>query len=179
MSLRWYVIQTHSGFENKVSEAISEKAQRLNLQSSFSDILVPAEEVVEIRKGKKINVSRKFLPGYVLVRMEMNDQTWHLVHSITRVNGFLGEGHGKKPTPISDEEAMRMLGKVEESIEKKKYAIYFEVGEEIRVIDGPFQSFNGIVEEVDEEKARLKVSVMIFGRATPVTLEYNQVEKTS
>ncbi|MFV0431521.1 MAG: transcription termination/antitermination protein NusG [Alphaproteobacteria bacterium] len=179
MALRWYVIQAYSGFEKKVAETIREQRVRQGLEDKIEQVLVPAEEVVELRRGKKVNAERKFFPGYVLARMEMTDETWHLVKSTPRVNGFLGEGQGKRPTPISDAEAEHILDQIQEGLDKPKYAINFEIGEQIRVIDGPFQSFNATVEEIDDEKARLKVAVSIFGRSTPVELEFNQVEKLS
>lgn len=179
MAMRWYVIQAYSGFEKKVAETIKEQRAKQNLESQIEEVLVPAEEVVELRRGKKVNAERKFFPGYVLIRMEMTDQTWHLVKSTPKVNGFLGEGSGNRPTPMSDQEAEYILNQVVELAEKPRYAIRFEVGEQIRVIDGPFQSFNAVVEEVNDEKARLKVAVSIFGRSTPVELDFDQVEKLS
>lgn len=179
MALRWYVVQAYSGFEKKVAETIRDQRVRQGLEDKIEQVLVPAEEVVELRRGKKVNAERKFFPGYVLVRMEMTDETWHLVKSTPRVSGFLGEAHGKRPTPISDSEAEHILNQIQEGIEKPKYAISFEIGEQVRIIDGPFQSFNATVEKVDAEKARLEVAVSIFGRSTNVDLEFNQVEKLS
>ena len=175
MSLQWYVIQVFSGFEKKVAQSIKEQAQQKGMAGLIEDVLVPTDSVVEMRKNKKVNAERKFFPGYVLAKMEMTDETWHLVKNTPKVNQFLGSR--SKPMPISDKEADRLLNQIKEGIERPKPAITFEIGEQVRVSDGPFTSFNGTVEEIDEEKARLKVSVSIFGRPTPVELEYAQVEK--
>ena len=175
MTMRWYVIHVYSGFEKKVAQAIREQAEQKGWTDRFEEILVPTEEVVEVKRGAKISSERKFFPGYVLIRMEMSDETWHLVKNTAKVTGFLG-GRGK-PSPISDAEAARIMRQVQEGIERPKPSITFEIGEQVRVCDGPFTSFNGFVEDVDEEKARLKVAVSIFGRATPVELEFLQVEK--
>ena len=175
MASRWYVIHVYSGFEKKVATAIREKAEQKGLAERFEEILVPTEEVVEVKRGAKVSAERKFFPGYVLIKMDLDDQTWHLVKNTAKVTGFLG-GRGR-PSPISDAEAARIMRQVQEGIERPKPSITFEVGEQVRVSDGPFTSFNGVVEEVDEEKSRIKVAVSIFGRATPVELEYSQVEK--
>jgi transcriptional antiterminator NusG len=175
MANRWYVIHVYSGFEKKVATAIREQAEQKGLGERFEEILVPTEEVVEVRRGSKVSSERKFFPGYVLVKMDMDDETWHLVRNTAKVTGFLG-GRGR-PSPITEAEAARIMHQVQEGIERPKPSITFEIGEQVRVCDGPFTSFNGTVEDVDEEKARVKVAVSIFGRATPVELEYSQVEK--
>ncbi|WP_431283963.1 transcription termination/antitermination protein NusG [Humitalea sp. 24SJ18S-53] len=174
--LKWYVVHVYSGFEKKIAEQIKQQAEQKGLADAFGDILVPTEEVVEVRKGQKIASERKFFPGYVLVKMAMTDDAWHLVKDTPKVTGFLGTKN--KPTPISEAEAQRVVKQVQEGVDKpKRPSIIYEVGEQVRVADGPFTSFNGTVEEVDEERSRLKVSVSIFGRSTPVELEYAQVEK--
>ncbi|MDX9689300.1 MAG: transcription termination/antitermination protein NusG [Proteobacteria bacterium] len=175
MAHRWYVIHVYSGFEKKVAQTIRETALKNGLEDYFSEILVPTEEVVEIRRGKKVNAERKFIPGYVLIKMDLTDESWHLVKNTAKVTGFLGANG--KPSPISEKEAQRILNQVQEGFEHPKPSVTFEVGEQVRVAEGPFASFNGIVEDVDEGKSRLKVAVSIFGRATPVELEYTQVEK--
>ena len=175
MAQRWYVIHVYSGFEKKVAQTVRETAIKKGLEDYFSEILVPTEEVVELRRGSKVKAERKFFPGYVLIKMDLTDESWHLVKNTAKVTGFLGSG--SKPSPITEKEAQRILHQVQEGIEHPKPSVMFEVGEQVRVADGPFASFNGIVEDVDEGKARLKVAVSIFGRATPVELEYSQVEK--
>jgi transcription termination/antitermination protein NusG len=175
MANRWYVIHVYSGFEKKVAAAIREQAEQKGLSDMFEEILVPTEEIIEIKRGAKVSAERKFFPGYVLIKMDMSDETWHLVKNTAKVTGFLGSRG--RPAPISDGEAMRIMRQVQEGIERPKPSVTFEVGEQVRVCDGPFTSFNGLVEDVDEEKARIKVAVSIFGRATPVELEYSQVEK--
>ena len=174
MEQRWYIVHTYSGFEKKVAQAIGEQAER-SMPNLFEKILVPTEEVVEMRRGQKVSSERKFFPGYVLIKMVMTNESWHLVKNTSKVTGFLGAAG--EPIPISQTEAERILRQVQEGVERPKSLITFEVGEMVRVSDGPFSSFNGMVEEVDEDKARVKVSVSIFGRATPVELEYTQVEK--
>lgn len=175
MTMRWYVIHVYSGFENKVTESLREQIQKKGLEEKFGDILVPSHEVMEVRRGKKVAREKKFFPGYILIQMDLNDETWHLVKATPKITGFLG-GKGR-PSPLSDTEAQRLLHQVEEGVSGPANEIVFEIGEQLRVCDGPFASFNGVVEEVDQEKNRLKVMVSIFGRSTPVDLDYTQVEK--
>ena len=175
MSHRWYIVHAYSNFEKKVAETIREQAGIQGLADKISEVLVPTEEVVEIRRGHKVNAERKFFPGYVLVKMELDDETFHLIKQTPKVTGFLGSG--SKPMPVSDAEVDRIMSQVKEGIERPKPSVTFEIGEQVRVCDGPFASFNGLVEDIDEERARLKVAVSIFGRPTPVELEYGQVEK--
>ena len=175
MAKRWYVVHVYSGFERKIAQQIKEQAAQQGLADLVDEVLVPAEDVVEVRRGQKVNAERKFFPGYVLVNMEMTDQTWHLIKDTPKVTGFLGSK--TRPSPISAAEAERIIKQSAEGVERARPAVLFEIGEQVRVADGPFTSFNGTVEDVDEEKGRLKVSVSIFGRSTPVELEYSQVEK--
>ena len=175
MAKRWYIVQAYSNFERKVAEAIREKVAQNKLESLFEDVIVPTEKVVEMRRGRKVDAERKFFPGYVLVKMDLTDEAYHLIKNTPKVTGFLGAD--KKPMPISDAEAARILHQVQEGIERPKPSVTFEVGEQVRVSDGPFASFNGVVEEVDDARSRVKVAVSIFGRATPVELEFGQVEK--
>lgn len=175
MTARWYVIHVYSGFEQKIKASIEEQAEKKGLADDIEEILVPTEEVVEVKRGQRVNSERKVFPGYVLVKMEMSDAAWHLIKDTDKVTGFLGGG--KKPVPISQKEAEAMMKQIEEGVDSPRAAVLFDIGEELRVIDGPFASFNGIVEEIDEVKQKLKVSVSIFGRATPVELDYGQVEK--
>jgi len=176
MAKRWYVVHAYSGFEKHVKRSLQERVKRAGMEDEFGEILVPTEEVVEMRGGQKRKSERKFFPGYVLVQMEMNDSTWHLVKECPKVMGFIG-GTADKPAPISDREAAAILQRVEDGVEKPKPKTLFEPGEVVRVTDGPFADFNGVVEEVNYEKSRLQVAVLIFGRSTPVELEFSQVEK--
>ncbi|MCU7817677.1 MAG: transcription termination/antitermination protein NusG [gamma proteobacterium symbiont of Lucinoma myriamae] len=177
MSLRWYVVQAFSGYEKSVKRSLEERIIRFDMQSKFGEILVPTEEVVEMRDGKKRRSERKFFPGYVLVEMEMDDDSWHLVKDAPRVLGFIG-GKKDKPAPISQKEVDSILNRIQEGTDKPKPKVLFEAGELVRIIDGPFNDFNGVVEEVDYDKSRMRVSVSIFGRSTPVDLLFIQVEKT-
>ena len=176
MALRWYVVHAYSNFENKVKQALEDRIKREGLEQYFGKILVPTEEIVEMRMGQQRKSERKFFPGYVLVQMELTDETWHLVKDVPRVLGFIG-GTSDRPAPISEKEAMSILNRVEEGVNKPRPKILFEAGEVIRVIDGPFKDFNGVVEEVNYEKNKLKISVLIFGRSTSVELGFGQVEK--
>jgi transcription termination/antitermination protein NusG len=175
MTARWYIVHAYSNFEKKVAESIEEKAKQKGLSHLFEKILVPTEKVVEVRRGRKVDAERKFFPGYVLVRANLTDEAYHLIKNTPKVTGFLGTD--SKPIPIPDKEADRILMQVQEGVERPKSAMSFEIGEQVRVADGPFASFNGFVQEVDQERSRLKVEVSIFGRATPVDLEFSQVEK--
>lgn len=175
MSKRWYIVHAYSNFEKKVADSIREQAKQKGLEDLFEHILVPTEKVVEVRRGRKVDAERKFFPGYVLVKMDMTDEAFHLIKNTPKVSGFLGAD--QRPVPISQAEADRILQQVQEGVDRPKPSVNFEIGEQVRVSDGPFASFNGVVEGVDEERARLKVEVSIFGRATPVELEFGQVEK--
>lgn len=175
MAAKWYIVHAYSNFEKKVAEAIRAEAAQQGLEDKFEEVLVPTEEVVEVRRGRKVNAERKYFPGYVLVKMDMTDEAYHLVKDTPRVTGFLGSG--RRPTPVPEAEVRRIMGQMEEDAERPRPTVSYDVGETVRVIDGHFQSFNGLVEEVDDEKGVLKVAINIFGRATPVELEYAQVEK--
>ena len=175
MALRWYVLHVYSGFEKKVKQSIEEQARQAGMEDKIVQVLVPSEEVVEVRRGAKVSSDRKFFPGYVLIEMELTDHAWHLVQNTPKVSGFLGSKD--RPTPISQAEADRIINQVQEGVDRPKPSVVYEIGDSVRVIDGPFTSFNGQVEDVDEERGRVKVAVSIFGRSTPVELEYAQVEK--
>ncbi len=176
MTRRWYVVHTYSGFEQQVARSLADRVKRFGLDAQFGEVLVPTEEVVEMKEGKKRKSDRKFFPGYVLVQMEMNDETWHLVKEVPKVMGFIG-GTSDKPAPITDREADQILQRVKEGVDKPRPKVLFEPGEVVRITDGPFNDFNGVVEEVDYDKSRLRVAVLIFGRSTPVELDFGQVEK--
>jgi transcriptional antiterminator NusG len=175
MAKRWYIVHAYSNFEKKVADSIRDQVKQRHLEPLFDEILVPIEKVTEVRRGRKVDAERKFFPGYVLVKMDLTDEAYHLIKNTPKVTGFLGADN--KPMPISEAEASRIMHQVQEGIERPKPAVSFEIGEQVRVSDGPFASFNGTVEEVDETRSRLKVAVSIFGRPTPVELEYGQVEK--
>ncbi len=175
MAHRWYVLHVYSGFENKVSEAIKDKAAKKGLSERVADIMVPTEEIIEVKRGQKVNAERKFFPGYVLAKLDMSDDVWHMIKDTPKVTGFLGAGN--RPSPISEKEANALMKQIQEGIESPRPSVTFDIGEDVTVAEGPFASFTGVVEEIDEDKAKLKVSVSIFGRATPVELEYSQVEK--
>ena len=174
--MQWYILQVYSGNEKKIEKELLAQIEKKNMQSNIEKILIPSEEVIEMKKGKKVNTERKFFPGYMLMKMKMDDEIWHIVRKLPKVYGFLGGKKGE-PIPVSQSEIDSILNQMKDGLEKPKPSVSFEIGEQVRVSDGPFSSFNGMVEEVDEEKARLKVSVSIFGRSTPVNLEYSQVEK--
>jgi len=176
---KWYIVHAYSNFEKKVAQAIREQAEQQGLTEAFEQIEVPTEETQETIRGKRRIIEKRRFPGYVLVKMQMSDRAYHLVKSTPKVTGFLGDEGGKKPVPVSEREVRAVLGAVEEARENPKFVIRFEIGEEVKVVDGPFQTFSGRVEEVDEARGRLKVSVSIFGRATPVDLEYSQVQKAA
>jgi transcriptional antiterminator NusG len=175
MAARWYVLHVYSGFEEKVAEAIREKARKQKLEHKVEEIMVPTEEVTEVKRGQRVNAERKFFPGYVLAKLDMDDNIWHMIKDTPKVTGFLGANN--KPAPISQKEAEALIKQIQEGIESPRSSVTFDIGEEVKVADGPFASFNGHVEEIDEAKGKLKVSVSIFGRATPVELEFGQVEK--
>ena len=175
MAKRWYIVQAYSNFENKVAESIRDQAKQRGLSEHIDEVLVPKEKVTEARRGRKVETERKFFPGYVLVKMDLTDEVYHLIKNTPKVTGFLGTD--KKPMPMKDEEAARVIEQIKEGVEHPKPSVSFEIGEQVRVSDGPFASFNGSVEEVDQGRSRLKVAVSIFGRSTPVELEYSQVEK--
>ncbi|OJU09331.1 MAG: transcription termination/antitermination protein NusG [Caulobacterales bacterium 68-7] len=174
---KWYIVHAYSNFEKKVRDSIREQAKAQGLEDSFSEILVPTEDVIEVRRGRKVNAERKFFPGYVLVKMNLSDEAYHLIKNTPKVTGFLGAG--SKPMPVSEKEVARIIGAIEEGVERPKPAITFEIGEQVKITDSNFAGFNGSVEEVDDERQRLKVAVSIFGRATPVDLDFSQVEKIS
>ena len=173
----WYIVQSHSSFENKVAELIKEEAKKANISDKFEDIVVPTHDVTEVKRGKRVQRKKKYFPGYILIKSEMDNNIYHMIKSIKRVSGFLGTKG--IPTPVSDKEIDKILGQIKDGVTQPKSGIEYNIGEKVQVIDGPFASFSGMVEDIDEEKLRLKVSVSIFGRPTPVDLEYNQVEKIS
>ena len=177
MAFRWYIVHAYSGFEKKVAQSIKEQAIQKAISHLIEEVVVPVEEVTEVRRGKKVTAERKFFPGYVMVKMDLTDATWHMVKNTAKVTGFLGHGGKGRPVPITEKEAEAIFAQVRDGIEHPKSTISFEIGENVKIIDGPFESFVGLVEQVDDEKSRVKVSVSIFGRATPVDLEYSQVEE--
>ena len=177
MAQRWYIVHAHSGFEKKVAQTIKEQAVQKGIAALIEDVVVPVEEITEVRRGKKMQAERKFFPGYVLVKMELTDATWHMVKNTAKVTGFLGGGKGGRPVPITEKEAENIFNQVRDGVGPSKSTISFEIGENVKITEGPFESFVGLVDQVDEEKQRVKVSVSIFGRSTPVDLEYGQVEK--
>ncbi len=179
MAFRWYIVHAHSGFEKKIAESIKEQAAKKNITHLIEEVVVPIEEVSEIRRGKKITSERKFFPGYVMVKMELTDETWHMVKNTPKVTGFLGGGGKGRPVAITEKEAESIFAQLRDGIEHPKSKVSFEIGENVKIVEGPFESFVGLVEGVDDEKSRVKVSVSIFGRATPVDLEYNQVVKVA
>jgi len=177
MAMKWYGVHTYSGYENKVKLSLEERIRSLNVEDCFDEVLIPSETVVELKKGERKTSTRKFFPGYILVRMELNDETWHVVKDTPKVTGFVGGG--TVPATIPDEDVAKITARMEEDVERPKPKVAFEVGETVRVVDGPFLNFTGVVEDVKPDKAKLKVMVSIFGRVTPVELEFIQVEKTS
>ena len=179
MAFRWYIVHAHSGFEKKVAQSIRETAAQNGISHLIEEVVVPVEEVVEVRRGKKVAAERKFFPGYVMIKMELNDETWHMVKNTQKVTGFLGHGGKGRPVPITEKEADAIFAQVRDGLDNPKSQISFDIGENVKITDGPFESFVGLVESVDDEKSRVKVSVSIFGRATPVDLEYSQVEKVA
>lgn len=179
MTARWYIVHAHSGFEKKVAASIREQAAQKGISNLIEEVVVPVEEVIEVRRGKKVPTERKFFPGYVMVKMELTDASWHMVKNTAKVTGFLGGGKGGRPVPITEKEADAIFAQVREGIDHPKSSVHFEIGENVKITEGPFDSFVGVVEGVDEDKRRVKVSVSIFGRPTPVDLEYGQVEKVA
>ena len=179
MAFRWYIVHAHSGFEKKVAQSIKEQAIQKNIANLIEEVVVPVEEITEVRRGKKVSAERKFFPGYVMVKMELTDATWHMVKNTAKVTGFLGHGGKGRPVAITEKEAEAIFAQVREGIDHPKSTISFDIGENVKIVDGPFESFVGLVEQVDDEKTRVKVSVSIFGRATPVDLDYSQVEKVA
>ena len=172
---RWYVLHAYSGYEKKVADSITDQAEKLGIKDNIEEISVPTQNIVEVKRGVRVNTERKIFPGYILIKMKLNDDTWHIIKTTPKLSGFLG--NKGKPIPISNEEAKRISQQVVDGVEKSRPAVMYDVGEQVKVIDGPFASFNGEIEQIDEEKARLRVAVSIFGRSTPVDLEYSQVEK--